>query len=191
VHATTVGRALAVDWRLDAAGPKAEQPTLPVLAAAAADQPDSEVLNSGTEFALSEPAPALTGPGTEPKLAGVFTGSARITTGTHRCRYAGAMLLPPFLDLVGAEAIFGSLTGAQARCYGDLAILSSAPLGFALGIVTVEGSKHLRRADAGAAVGLTTVPELATVRAWLAALADGSDPLFTGQPWIPAVGASP
>ncbi len=42
---------------------------------------------------------------------------------------------------------------------------------------TVEGAKHLRRAEAGAAVGLAMVPELATLRSRLGALADGSDPL--------------
>ena len=184
VHATTVGRALAGDPRPDAAGNELEQATLAVLEPAAADQPDtdvlqpgSEVLVSDTDVALSQPEPEQTGPVTGPELAGVFTGSARITTGSHLCRYAGAMLLHPFLHLVGAEAIFGSLTGAPARRYDDLAVLTTATLGFALGIDTVEGSKHLRRAEAGAAVGLTMVPELATLRARLGALADGSDPL--------------
>ena len=104
-------------------------------------------------------------------------GSHRIGTGSYRCRYAGVMLLHPFLHRVGAEAIFASLTGGPARRYDDLAVLSSATLGFALGIDTVEGSKHLRRAEAGAAVGLTRMPELKTFRTRLGALADGSDPL--------------
>jgi len=111
------------------------------------------------------------------ELTGAFTGSARVATGSHLSRYAGAMLLYPYLHRVGAEAIFASLTGGPARRYDDLAVLSSATLGFALGIDTVEGSKHLRRADAGAAVGLTIVPELKTFRTRLGALADGSDPL--------------
>ncbi len=184
VHATTVGRALAGDPRPDAAGNELEQDTLLVIEPGAADEPDtdvlqsaSEVLVSDTDVALRVPEPEQSGPVTGPGLAGVFTGSARITTGSHLCRYAGAMLMHPFLHLVGAEAIFGSLTGAPARCYDDLAVLTTATLGFALGIDTVEGSKHLRRAEAGAAVGLTMVPELATLRARLAALADGSDPL--------------
>jgi transposase len=106
-----------------------------------------------------------------------FTGSARIGVGTHRCRYAGAMLLHPFLHRVGAESIFATLAGGPARRYDDLAVLSTATLGFALGIDTVEGSKHLRRAEAGAAVGLTITPELKTFRTRLGALADGCDPL--------------
>src|SRR5665647_67581 len=106
-----------------------------------------------------------------------FTGSARIGTGSYRCRYAGAMLLYPYLHRVGAQAIFSTLTGGPARRYGDLSVLTSATLGFALGAGTVEGTKHLRRADAGAAVALAVTPELATLRARLSALADGSDPL--------------
>ena len=42
---------------------------------------------------------------------------------------------------------------------------------------TVEGAKHLRRGEAGAALGLVAVPELKTLRTRLGALADGSDPL--------------
>jgi transposase len=107
----------------------------------------------------------------------VFAGSSRIAAGSYPCRYAGAMLLYPYLHGVGAEAIFASVTGGPARRYDDLAVLTTATVGFALGIDTVEGSKHLRRADAGAAVGLTVVPELKTLRTRLGELADGSDPL--------------
>ncbi|HNV11683.1 MAG TPA: helix-turn-helix domain-containing protein [Propionibacteriaceae bacterium] len=104
-------------------------------------------------------------------------GSSRIATGTHASRYAGAMLLHAYLDRVGAEAIFAAVTGGPARRYDDLAVLCTATLGFAWGIDTVEGAKHLRRAEAGATLGLTMVPELKTLRTRLAALADGTDPL--------------
>ena len=106
-----------------------------------------------------------------------FAGSARIATGSYRCRYAGAMLLHPYLHRVGAQAIFATLTGGPARRYDDLSVLTTATIGFALGVGTVEGTKHLRRAEAGAAVGLGLTPELATLRARLSALADGADPL--------------
>ena len=127
---------------------------------------------------VSEPVLPVSEP-VEPadQLAGAFTGSARVGTGSHPSRYAGAMLLYPYLHQVGTETIFASLTGGPARRYDDLAVLSSATLGFALGIDTVEGSKHLRRADAGAAVGLAIIPELKTLRTRLGALADGADPL--------------
>jgi transposase len=104
-------------------------------------------------------------------------GSAAIGTGSYRCRYAGAMMLFPYLNLVGAQGIFATLTGGPARRYGDLGVLTTATLGFALGAVTVEATKHLRRGEAGVAVGLAATPELSTLRARLSALAEGSDPL--------------
>ncbi len=130
----------------------------------------------------AEPAEATTAkpPDTEPASAepvAGFAGSARIGAGMYRCRYVGAMLLHAYLDRVGAEAIFATVSGGPARRYGDLAVLSTATFGFALGIGTVEGAKHLRRAEAGAALGLGAVPELKTLRTRLATLADGSDPL--------------
>ena len=87
------------------------------------------------------------------------------------------MMLYPYLNLVGAQGIFATCTGGPARRYGDLAVLTTATLGFALGAGTVEGTKHLRRAEAGAAVGLVATPELGTLRARLSALADNADPL--------------
>src|SRR5664279_5020932 len=145
---------------------------------------DTIAATSDIEPAAPEPAvtePVVTEPVvTEPVVAG-FTGtpvgSARATAGVYRCRYAGAMLLYPYLHQVGAEDVFATLTGAPARRYNDLAVLTTATVGFALGVDTVEGTKHLRRADAGAAVGLGVAPQLATLRARLSALADGSDPL--------------
>lgn len=104
-------------------------------------------------------------------------GSARIGLGSYRCRYAGAMLLHAYLDRIGAEQVFATVTGGPARRYDDLAVLSTATLGFALGIDTVEGAKHLRRTEAGVTVGLSMIPELRTFRTRLGALADGSDQL--------------
>ena len=103
--------------------------------------------------------------------------SARIGTGVHRSRYAGAALLYPYLSMVGATEVFSSLTGAKSRRYDDLSVLATALMGFALGFDTVEGTKHLRRGDAGALVGVDAIPELRTLRTRLSELADGSDPL--------------
>lgn len=137
------------------------------------EKPPSE--DGGELVGASEPEEAVVEP------SGVvtpgFVAAARITTGTLRSRYAGAMLLHAYLDRVGAETIFATVTGGPARRYDDLAVLCTATLGFAWGIDTIEGSKHLRRAVAGATLGLTTVPELKTLRGRLAALADGTDPL--------------
>jgi len=163
-----------------AATPEATEVLEPVLPEA---EPEAEPpAESGAEPEAGSGVEPEAGSGVEPAgpaegLAGAFAGSARVGTGSHPSRYAGAMLLYPYLHRVGAEVIFASLTGGPARRYDDLAVLSSATLGFALGIDTVEGSKHLRRADAGAAVGLTMVPELKTLRARLGALAGGCDPL--------------
>ena len=66
-------------------------------------------------------------------------GSARVAAGGYRSRYAGAMLLYGYLDRVGAEAIFGTVAGGPARRYDDLAVLSTATLGFALGVDTWRG----------------------------------------------------
>jgi len=86
-------------------------------------------------------------------------------------------LLHAYLDRVGATGIFGTLSGAPSRHFNDVAVLTTATVGFALGIDTVEGVKHLRRAEAGPVVGLAAIPELRTLRTRLGALADGADPL--------------
>jgi transposase len=153
-------------------GPVSVRQVLPTAAEAPAEAPEPEPEAAEPEPEAAEPEPEAA----EPEPAG-FAGSARIGAGTHRCRYAGAMLLYPFLHGVGAEAIFAALTGGPARRFDDLAVLRTATLGFALGIDTVEGAKHLRRAEAGAAVGLAVIPELKTLRTRLGSLADGCDPL--------------
>ncbi len=129
--------------------------------------------HTGEEPTGEEP----TGEAGEACAAEVFAGTARIATGTFPCRYAGAMLLHAYLERVGAQGIFATLTGGPARRYDDLAVLTTATLGFALGIDTVEGAKHLRREQAGPMVGLRAVPELKTLRTRLSALADATDPL--------------
>lgn len=112
-----------------------------------------------------------------PRAGEAFTGSSRVGTGSVGCRYAGVMLLHAYLEKVGAQAVFATVTGGPARRYDDQAILSAATLGFALGAGTIEGVGHLRRADAGATVGTAMIPEVKTLRTRLSALADGTDPL--------------
>jgi hypothetical protein len=132
-----------------------------------AEQPDTDTGAEQSGVELS---------GVERQQSGLG-GLARISTGGYRCRYAGASLLHAYLDRVGVSGIFGTLTGAPSRRFDDVAVLATATLGFALGIDTVEGAKHLRRGEAGPLVGLATIPELRTLRPRLAALADGADPL--------------
>src|SRR5665647_2707969 len=148
VHGSTVARAL-VGVDRPGSDPVAQAATLPVPAGA---EPDTET-------------------------TGARAGSGAIGTGSYRCRYAGAMMLFPYLNLVGAQGIFATCTGGPARRYGDPHVLTTATLGFALGAGTVEGTKHLRRAEAGVAVGLAATPELGTLRGRLSALADNCDPL--------------
>jgi len=168
VARSVIGRVLAQ------AGPVAVQDEL--------ETEDAVTDEAGREGTTQEEEPAGQGAAEragqsaeEPVAAG--EGSARVTTGTLRCRYAGAMLLHSYLGRVGAEQVFATLTGAPARRYEDLAVLSAATLAFALGAGTIEQTKHRRRADAGAAVGISAPPELKTLRGRLAALADGTDPL--------------
>ncbi len=160
-------------------GPLPAQPALPETRTRRAHRPTRgrEPTAPNAEDAQASTAePGATEP-VDGEPGAAFTGTSRVSTGTFSCRYAGAMLLHAYLDRVGAEAIFATLAGGPARRYDDLAVLSTAALGFALGMDTVEGVKHLRRAEAGVALGLTATPQLATFRARLSALADGSDPL--------------
>jgi len=151
------------------------QPESPGPAPGTGDAAVGTVAAAGTDTA----AGSVEGVGVAARCrpVGLGTGLARLEHAGVRSRYAGVMLLFGYLDRVGAEALFATLAGGPARRYDDLAVLTCATIGFALGIDTVEGSKHLRRAEAGAAVGLAMVPELATLRGRLGALADGCDPL--------------
>src|SRR5665647_304297 len=79
-------------------------------------------------------------------------GSAAIGTGSYRCRYAGAMMLFPYLHVVGAQGIFATLTGGPARRYGDLGVLTTATLGFALGAGTQREAQGRRGQHAKVAV---------------------------------------
>jgi len=173
VARSVIGRVLAD------AGPVPLQPPLSSAEAGRtdADQSDAEqeLVETGlveTELAQVELAEAEVS--AAKRAAG---GSARVQVGRHACRYAGAMLLHAYLGRVGAGQVFATVRGGPARRYDDVAVLSTAALGFALGIDTMEGAKHLRRAEAGVAVGLSAIPELRTLRTRLGALGDGTDPL--------------
>jgi transposase len=149
---------------------------------AEAEQAEAEQIEADSaETVQAETVQAEAGVSAGSLAGSGVAGSARIETGSYRCRYAGAMLLHSYLTRVGAPAIFATLTGGPARRYDDLAVLTTATVGFALGIDSVEGSKHLRRGEAGTAVGIGAIPELKTLRTRLCALADGSDPLATQQ----------
>ena len=105
MHGSTVARALV---GIDRPGSDAAEqaPTLPVPAAAQPEHTETTAANAGAGPATQEPAPA---PVASP------AGSAAIGTGSYRCRYAGAMMLFPYLDLVGAQGIFGLLAVSCGR----------------------------------------------------------------------------
>jgi hypothetical protein len=102
---------------------------------------------------------------------------ARILEGTRECCYAGAMLLHGFLERAGAAAVLASLPTGTARRYDASGLMCSAVFGFALGVSSAEGTKHLLAADAGALIGAQRFPHLRTLRPRLGALADAVDPL--------------
>lgn len=108
---------------------------------------------------------------------GEGAGPARTAGAEVSCRYAGAMLLHPFLGLVGAGDVLGALGSGPARRYDTTAVALCAMFGLALGSGSVEAIKHLGRADLGALAAIAAAPELATMRTRLGAMATGCDPL--------------
>jgi len=96
---------------------------------------------------------------------------ARVGEAEVRCRYAGAMLLHPFLRLVGAGDVFARLGSGPARRYDTTSVALCALFGLALGTGSVEATKHLGRADLGVLAGIGAAPELATLRTRLSATA--------------------
>jgi hypothetical protein len=100
---------------------------------------------------------------------------ARVGEGGGRSVYAGAMLLHPFLEKVGADAALGALGSGPERCYDTTAVALCGVFAFALGTSSLEGSKHLQLADAGLLAGIERFPHLRTLRPRLGALADSAD----------------
>jgi Transposase DDE domain/Homeodomain-like domain len=135
-------------------------------------------------------APAPAEPGDEPDeldgadgADGAVVGSSRLGPAVvEECRYAGAMLLHAFYHRVGAQAVFAPLAGAgsvpaRARRFDDVALLTATSVAFALGVGSVEATKHLLREQVGPLAGLVRLPELRTLRPRLAELARACDPL--------------
>lgn len=133
--------------------------------------PESEEAAGGPEQAEEPCADRAASPGDRamlpPPLVGAMTPS----------RYTGAMLLHPFLSRLGADEILASLPAGAARNYDASSLVLASTFGFALGIGSLEGAKHLRASDAGALVGLERFPDLRTLRPRLRALATSADPL--------------
>ncbi|MHB8290615.1 MAG: helix-turn-helix domain-containing protein [Acidimicrobiales bacterium] len=101
----------------------------------------------------------------------------RLEDGERPSRYAGAMLLHPFLERLGASDVLSALPQRAARRYDAASLVLCSSFAFSLGISSLEGAKHLRQRDAGALVGLSSFPDLRTLRPRLRSLAEVSDPL--------------
>jgi hypothetical protein len=133
-------------------------------------------------LALTEPdvtGPDVTGPGVSgPDVSA--PGVSVVLEGGGRSVYAGAMLLHPFLEKVGAGEVFSVLDSGRSRSYDTTAVALSSTFAFALGSSSLEGAKHLQLADAGLLLGVERFPHLRTLRPRLSALADGVD-LLTVQ----------
>jgi len=102
---------------------------------------------------------------------------ARIGEGGGRSVYAGAMLLHPFLEKVGAGEVLSVLDSGPSRSYDTTAVALCGVFAFALGSSSLEGSKHLQLADAGLLAGIERFVHLRSLRPRLGALADAVDPL--------------
>ena len=131
---------------------------------------------AGSMPAGHEDAPGQTAVGASSRLAEAMVDS----------RYAGAMLLHAFFDRVGAAAVFAPLSGAgpapaRSRRFDDVALLSATSVAFALGVGSVEATKHLIRDQVGPLAGLDRLPELRTLRPRLGELAESCDPLATAS----------
>jgi hypothetical protein len=87
------------------------------------------------------------------------------------------MLLLGFFDRGGARGVLGELAAPSARVYDAASVMLSATFGFALGLLSAVGAKHLPSEAPGALIALARFPHLHTIRPRLVELADRIDPL--------------
>lgn len=117
--------------------------------------------------------------GEDNEAGAVGSAQARpIRWGTYPSRHAGAMLTHAFTSAIGAQDILASVCGLDGSdAAADLMALNAARVGFTLGALTIEATKHLASADAGPLIGLTRLPSMRAWRARLGAIGDAADPL--------------
>jgi len=188
VHHGTIGRLLGKRVKEAASDPQLD------LDDETPDDGDGVVEARADAEAEVADAPSAT-PGTTPGVA--TTGHdepaplpVRLEHEERPSRYAGAMLLHPFLERLGAPEVLSALPQRAARRYDAASLVLSSSFAFALGISSLEGAKHLRAGDAGALVGLESFPHLRTLRPRLRALAEVSDPLSIQRAFAAAMLAS-
>jgi transcriptional regulator with XRE-family HTH domain len=129
------------------------------------------------EAGKGESAPVPVTEDVSEREAATASALSRLQDTSVSSRYAGAMLLHAFLDRLGVSEVLGAFPAGAERRFDAGALVLSSTFGFALGISSLEGGKHLRVQDAGALVGLQSFPHLRTLRPRLKALAEASDPL--------------
>lgn len=165
---TTVHRALAATPSTATAGQASDDDQPPL-------EPGSEPRVPGcgeadrADAGTSAPAPES---GAEPVVASDRLGQAVVSS-----RYAGAMLLHAFFDRVGAEAVFAPLGAPGRPRVVDAALLTATTCAFALGVSSVEATKHLVRTQVGPLTGIAALPTLRILRSRLASLAESTDAL--------------
>lgn len=177
VHSGTIGRRLAaMENDRPAREPVIEDPLFadpPAPADVASEEPtetdadaDGDV-DGDAEADAGEPLSSPTPVSAPRRLEDVAVSS----------RYAGAMLLHPFLSRLGVDQILSSLPSGAARRFDAASLVLAAAFSFALGTSSLEGTKHLVVAGAGALIGKDAFPHLRTLRPRLKALAEVSDPI--------------
>ena len=88
------------------------------------------------------------------------------------------MLTHAFTTAIGAAGILEAGCGlAGADAAADLAVLNATAMGFTLGALTLEQTKHLQARDAGPLTGLSQLPGLRAWRQRLGAIGNQVDPL--------------
>jgi len=134
----------------------------------------------GEAQAASEPGDDAPGEGEDrdPATASVVaTPVPRLIHSDVSSRYAGAMLLHPFLTRLGAEEVLSSIPRAAAHRYDAASLVLASTFSFALGADSMEQTKHLVAKDAGALIGAEAFPHLRTLRPGIKALAEATDPV--------------
>ena len=180
-----IARRLAVSRPLITAligshGPLYPQDELPGTGQAGGDgnAPQDQPAPHAAEDQPSEDRAAAAGQEQEEEQQEARRYHCQPAAGAYRSRYAGAMLTHAFTTAIGAAGILQAGCGlAGADAAADLAVLNATAMGFTLGALTLEQTKHLQARDAGPLTGLSQLPGLRAWRQRLGAIGDQVDPL--------------
>ncbi|HXZ77335.1 MAG TPA: helix-turn-helix domain-containing protein [Streptosporangiaceae bacterium] len=150
------------------------------------DQPVDQAVDQATDEATEAANRAVGGQadeqivgGGDGRGVGGGPGPLPLPCGTVRSRYAGAMLTHAFTARIGAEQILARAVSRPGTGLDtvDLMVLNATRMGFTLGALTLEQTKHLLPDQAGPLTGWSTLPSLRTWRTRLGRIGDRVDPL--------------